>query len=309
MDISVSVIIPIHNAGEELSELLRSLKGQSVPCEIIIVDTSASGGPTAATGARGVSTITLEKGVSGHGAARNAGWRSAGGTVVVYLTQDAVPARKDSIARLAACFENPRVAAAFGRQLPRAGASPFGAHARLFNYPPESRVVTLADRKRLGIKTAFISNSFAAYRKDLLSAIGGFDETVIMGEDVCAGGRLLMKGFAIAYAADAGVYHSHDYSAVQEFRRYFDIGVLHSTARWLTENFGAAEGEGMRYLKSEVRFLAEQGRYLSFPEFFFRNTMKYTGYVLGKIHEALPAGMSRGLSMHRQWWDGEKGGK
>jgi len=229
--------------------------------------------------------------------------------VIVYLTQDALPARKDSIARLVSCFQNPRVGAAFGRQLPRAGASPFGSHARLFNYPPDSRVVTLADRGRLGIKTAFISNSFAAYRRELLTAIGGFDESVIMGEDVCAGGRLLLKGYAIAYAAEAAVYHSHDYSVIAEFRRYFDIGVFHSASPWLIDNFGRPEGEGMRYLRSEARFLVEHRSFMRFPEFFVRNALKYAGYLLGSNHRKLPAAAVRAMSMNRQWWHGEKAGK
>ncbi|BBI49658.1 hypothetical protein HORIV_20790 [Vreelandella olivaria] len=63
---------------------------------------------------------------------------------------------------------------AFGRQLPHPDASPIAAHARYFNYPDESRVVATADIPRLGIKTAFLSNSFAAYRREALSARAGF---------------------------------------------------------------------------------------------------------------------------------------
>ena len=38
-------------------------------------------------------------------------------------------------------------------------------------------------------------------------------------------GGLIQKGYAVAYAADAKVIHSHNYSGVQQFHRNFDLAV------------------------------------------------------------------------------------
>lgn len=38
-------------------------------------------------------------------------------------------------------------------------------------------------------------------------------------------GRLIQEGYAVAYAADAKVIHSHNYSCMQQFHRNFDLGV------------------------------------------------------------------------------------
>jgi len=51
------------------------------------------------------------------------------------------------------------------------------------------------------------------------------------------------------------VFHSHDYSFLDEFKRYFDIGVFHTNTSWLQQTFGGASGEGLRFVISEMRYL------------------------------------------------------
>ena len=84
--------------------------------------------------------------------------------VLVYMTQDAVLDGLNALAMLVAAFDDPRVGAAYGRQLPRPMASEIEAHARIFNYPAMPQVRSLASRKELRIKAIFFSNSFAAFR-------------------------------------------------------------------------------------------------------------------------------------------------
>jgi rhamnosyltransferase len=67
--------------------------------------------------------------------------------------------------------------------------------------------------------------------------------------------RLLMAGKRVAYVAEACVHHSHNYSLVQEFRRYFDTGVFHARSPWLLQEFGTANSEGLRFVRSEISFL------------------------------------------------------
>ena len=62
--------------------------------------------------------------------------------------------------------------------------------------------------------------------------------------------RRLKAAYKIAYAADACVYHSHDYSLWREMKRYFDMGVFHAHESWIREEFGGAEVEGMKFVVS-----------------------------------------------------------
>jgi rhamnosyltransferase len=304
-----SIIVPIRNAPEQAAALLAKLKTQTVSDEIIVVDSSSRAGDSGVPESRGVRVLRIGEGEFDHGGTRTLAAEAAEGDVVVYLSQDAVPADDLAIENLVKPFVDASVAAAYGRQLPHAGASAFGAHLRLFNYPGISTVRGMTDKARLGIKTPFLSNSFAAYRKEALAGIGGFKKRLIMGEDVYAGAKLLMAGYKIAYVAEAAVYHSHDYTSCEEFRRYFDIGVFHATEWWLLETFGRPEGEGMKYVRSGIGYLTKEGKARLIPEFLMRSGLKYAGYALGRNYEKLPDSFVRNCSMHRRWWDAGKGGQ
>jgi len=195
------------------------------------------------------------------------------------------------------------IAAAFGRQLPRPDASLFAEHLRLFNYPNTSYVRTLNDKYKYGIRTAFFSNSFAAYRRSALEQIGFFKEGLIFGEDMHAAARLLLAGYKIAYVADAKVYHSHNYTILQDFKRYFDMGVFHKTENWLIKEFGKAGQHGLAYVRSELAFLLRRKRLDLLPGFLVRIAAKYLGYFLGRQYKLLPRRIAKRLSMNPNWWN------
>ncbi|OGR40378.1 MAG: hypothetical protein A2051_05535 [Desulfovibrionales bacterium GWA2_65_9] len=221
---------------------------------------------------------------------------------VVFLTQDAILATPYAINNLLAAFADPTVGAVCGRQLPHRDAGPIGAHARRFNYPDGGSVRSASDIPALGIKTAFLSNSFAAYRKSALISVGGFPQDVIFGEDMCVAARMILSGWKLAYCADAAVHHSHDYRMAQEFRRYFDIGVMHVREPWLLEKFGKPEGEGMRFVRSETAWLWQHAPQL-IPSAWFRTLLKLAGYRLGKMEADLPVWMKRRLGMLHGYWN------
>ena len=161
---------------------------------------------------------------------------------------------------------------------------------------------SLEDRSRYGIKTAFISNSFAAYRRSALMQAGGFPTDTIMNEDTFVAGKLLFLGWKIAYCADAQVYHSHDYRYLEEFRRYFDIGVFHARSSWLQLIFGAASGEGRRFVLSEWRYLLAHAPWL-IPSAVLRTGLKWLGFKMGSsLHGALPKAVKRRFSLHQAYW-------
>ncbi|HEY9127554.1 MAG TPA: glycosyltransferase [Acidobacteriaceae bacterium] len=296
------VVIPTLNAAGNWQLFHKALL-ESVPADhVLLIDSASSDGTPALAEAAGMEVHSIARSEFDHGGTRQSAIDLApDAEVLIYLTQDAVLASPDSIRNLIRVFDDPTVGAAYGRQLPHHGAQPLEAHARLFNYPPRDAVRTLEDRKAIGFKAIFISNSFSAYRVAALQAVGGFPRDTIFGEDTITAARLLKAGWKIAYVAEAQVHHSHSYTWRQEFRRYFDIGVLHSREHWLIEEFGGASGEGARFVRSELRYLWPRHWWL-IPSALIRTALKLVGYRLGKIESHLPIGLKRRISMNRGYW-------
>lgn len=298
------IVIPTLNGGDKFNRLLKSISKQSYqPHRKIMID-STSTDNTLSVGAKyDFEVVSISRDAFNHGLTRQQGVEMVPeADVVVFLTQDAILTDELAIENLVDCFQDTTVGIAYGRQLPLQGAKPLGAYARLFNYPPESRVKSLMDAGELGIKTAFVSNSFAAYRCSALKEVGGFPSNTILSEDMYVAAKMLIGGWKVAYCAEAQVYHSHDYSLLQEFKRYFDIGVFQGREKWIRECFGQAEGQGFHYVESELKYLWNHHYRGLIPEALVRTAIKYLGYKLGLAERCFSSDFKRYLSMNSHYW-------
>ncbi len=298
----ISVIIPTYNATGCLPKLLESLKNQTISFELIIIDSSSTDNTLEIAQKYTQNILTIPTDEFDHGGTRTKAGQIATGEIIVFLTQDTLLYDKDTLKALVDSFTDASLGAVYGKQLPYDESNIFGKHLREFNYTDTSYTRSLADKEVYGIKTAFLSDSFAAYRRSALEDINWFKDGLIVGEDSYAGAKLILKGYTLAYTADAKVYHSHSYSPIEEFKRYFDIGVFHKKEQWILDNFGKAEGEGMKYITSEFNYLLKNHAYLHIPEFFIRNGLKYIGYKLGRHYQYIPQRLFPLLSMHKNWW-------
>jgi rhamnosyltransferase len=103
----ISVIIPTRNAEEHIHGLLTSLKGQSVSCEVIVIDSSSSDCTIRIADSFNVKTKIIIKRSFDHGGTRNLAVTKATGDIIVFLTQDAMPADRYFLEQLIKPLENP----------------------------------------------------------------------------------------------------------------------------------------------------------------------------------------------------------
>lgn len=279
-----SVCIPTLNARATWNELAAALKNQTaIPEEIVVVDSESDDNTAELAERDGFRVVRIARRDFRHGATRQLmADLVKHSDFIVYLTQDAILANPDALSALLSSFQNPEVGAAYGRQLPRKGARPIETHARLFNYPPVSELRSAESIASVGFKAAFLSNSFGAYRRTALQAVGGFPLEVNFGEDVVIGARLITQGWRIAYVSEALVFHSHNYTWRQEFQRYKNIGALHREHPWLLQILGGPSKEGFRFVKSEMQLLADSAPHL-IPSAIIRTACKFLGYRLGRL--------------------------
>jgi rhamnosyltransferase len=174
------------------------------------------------------------------------------------------------------------IAVTFGRHIPGPDASPLEIFARHFNYPDKSSIKGMNDIKDYGIKTFFSSNVCSAVRKDLFLKAGMFPQGVRANEDMLIAARLILQGYRVAYVPDARVIHSHNYSLLKQFSRYYNIGSSLKNNKWILD-YARPEGEGMRFIKEQARFVIKQRRFFLIPYIFLESVTKYAGFRIGLI--------------------------
>lgn len=301
--IRFGIIVPTLNAGNEWRDWLDAFDGQTIKADRLLVIDSGSDDHTASLArCYGFDVEIIKRSVFDHGGTRQHAMQCMGDVdVCVFFTQDAFLSDNDSLSKILEPFHDDSVAAVCGRQLPRKQATPIAAHARYYNYPSISFIRSIHDVKTFGLKTAFISNSFAAYRVSALNEVGGFPKNIIFGEDMYVAAKLLRSGYKVAYAAKACVNHSHEYTLLQEFGRYFDMGVFHAREPWLRQELGTAESEGLKFVVSEIKYLIRHAFWI-IPVGMLRTIMRYAGFRLGLNERHIPLNIKRKISMNPRYF-------
>ncbi len=300
---TIDVIIPTYRPGKEFRLLLERLKQQSVPVRrVVIINTEKKFWDSRWEQEFPFTEVHhIKKEEFDHGGTRRKAAELTDAEVMVFMTQDALPADRDLIRNLTAPLKEPETAAAYARQLPNASCSFVERYTRSFNYPDKSSVKSREDLPVYGIKTFFCSNVCAAYRKDVYESLGGFTGHTIFNEDMIYASAVIQHGYRIAYAADAKVIHSHNYTCMQQFRRNFDLGVSQAEYPEVFQT-ASSESEGIRLVKKTFRYLCVNGRRRLIPGFVLQSGFKYAGYLAGKNYRRMPARMVRWCSMNKDYW-------
>lgn len=286
----VAIVIPTCNAGREFANLLAEIARQSLPIDYkLVIDSTSADGTADVAGNHGWQVRIIPQAEFSHGGTRQMAVELLPDDieVVVFLTQDVRLPDRYSLEKLVGAFadnqdndQEAHVAAAYGRQVPHEGASIYAAVDREFNYPAVSRTKSMADSRELGIKTTFLSDSFAAYRVQDLLKIGGFPHINIC-EDMYVAGKLLLAGKRIAYVAEATARHSHEPKLEDMWHRYREMGRFQRQNPWIKESFGSAGGEGMKLFRYQVGRIYKEKGIAGVLKLLAFDIVKFAAYKLG----------------------------
>ena len=280
---------------------MGALRCQTVPCEIIVIDSSSSDETAEVARAHRAKIIVIDRKNFDHGGTRNLGVRSSAGNPIIFMTQDVMPADERVVENLVESLELRDVALCYGRQKARPDANPVETFARRFNYPEQGFVRSQDDTASFGLRTFFCSNVCSAVKRREFEAVGGFPERIIMNEDMLLAAKMLRAGYKVVYEPSAVVYHSHNYSLLEQFKRYFDIGAVLKQSG-LAAAAGRAEGEGMRYLREQMAYLVREKEWLWLPYALAQALVKYSGFRLGFLENLMPRHLKVYLSMNAGFW-------
>ena len=292
----VTVLIPTFRPDRKLNELLRRLSKQTMlPSRVLLMNTVEGDEDGQLTDSVDefrdcfpvLSVFHVDRKEFDHGGTRHLGMSFADTELVLCMTQDAIPKDRHLISSLAKWFDDPLVAAAYGRQLAAKGCSPEERFTRSFNYPETSRVKSKEDLEELGIKTFFCSDVCAMWRRETYFEMGGFERRTIFNEDMILAGKMIRAGYRVVYDADAQVWHSHSYSCVKQLKRNFDLGVSQAEHPEVF-SMASSTGEGIKMVEQNAAWLLRSGNVIRIPKLVLDSGCKYIGYFLGKRYRKLP---------------------
>lgn len=302
---SISIIIPTLNAAHLLAPLADRLWEQTVlPLEILVIDSSSDDETVSEAQRLGLLTSSIPRADFNHGGTRNMAARQASGDILVFLTQDALPADRRFLEELVKPIVGDIAVATFARQIPYPSARPTEVFARTFNYPDRSELRTKKDRDSLGIRTYFFSNVSSAIKKDVFFQEGMFRSDVIMNEDMLFCAHIINSGLSIMYCADSRVYHSHNYTLFQTFNRYFDIGVFYS--RHLNQLIELkVNATGSSFFSSLIFFLIKNKYYKEILYAISETSSKFFGFYSGRFEKFIPLSVKKRISLHKSYWNNQ----
>jgi len=281
----VSIVLRSFNEAWALRDTLPAIKAQNHRYwELIVFDSgSTDGSVELIRGAGPRHFVQLLPHEYRPGRVLNQAMQLASHDRVVFLNADATPQGADWLGPLVSALGDPRVAAAFGRQIPRPDCDAVFAHdyERCFGYHRESAQWD-----------HFFSMVSSGLRRDVW-ARRGFIETMQYSEDDEYTRWCRAEGYEIRYCPNSIVMHSHNYTPRQAYKRSFgeawalagvwqgsgeDLGLGRSLLGWLRDAWG------------DLRFCVRSGR----PGQWTRALAVRWQQRLGRLH-----GFRAGWRMHR----------
>lgn len=282
---NVDVVIPVYKPDKKLQMVISRLMGQTiVPSNIFLIHTRSSEDDwhteqllqEVQTEYSVVQVVSIAQEEFDHGGTRDMAMHLCKSQYVLMMTQDAMPKNGKLIETLRNA-QGEKISVVFARQEPAKDCRIIERYTRTFNYPAESHsAMEKAAQTNNGIKSIFCSDVCAMYDRIAYEEVGGFPGKVIFNEDEIFAAKSLKAGYDIRYEAQAVVIHSHNYSGVQYFKRYFDLGVSQADFSYIFNEYHA-EDEGIRLVKQTFRYLMKRKSYFDIPVLFYHSGMKLIG--------------------------------
>ncbi len=208
------IIMRSHNDMPLIAETLAMLHKQDHPFELIVLDNASTDGTLEEVKKYTDRVIHIPAGAYVPGRVLNQGMAASHGELVVFLNSDCTPQHETWLRRLLAGFTDERVAAVFGRQIPRPDCHPLYA---------KDTEQTYGDGTRQQRWRHCFSMAASAIRRSVWEAMP-FDEHLQYSEDIEWTWRARQRGYTIRYVPDAVVMHSHNYTWRQFYQRHYGEG-------------------------------------------------------------------------------------
>lgn len=281
-NVDISVVIPVGRVDHELELQLEALTGQSYdqPWELILslntgdpkarIDLEEVAARHVEAGARFVPTIVDSSDLRSASHARNVGAAAASGRLLVFCDGDDI-ADVDWLDRLVAALGDHRavgghldetVLAVPGQEEWRPPATP-GGNPAFLGHP------------------YLVSANMGVHREDF-EAVGGFDTTLIRGEDIAVSWALIERGIELGHVPEAVIHYRHRRGLWPMMKQHYLYGRGFSQILARRGTPGQDGSSGFGSLRPNNQAAARK----NFPYFARRGSIA-VGRVVGLVDERL----------------------
>lgn len=152
--------------------------------------------------------------------------------ILVFITQDIEIINENWLYELVKPIINNEAEATFSRQISK--YNNIEKYTREKNYPKESYIASKKDIKTLGLRTFFFSDASSAIKKDIFVKLNGYDnKNFPTNEDMYIAYKLIMNNYKIKYCSKSVIFHSHNLTFKELYKRYYDTGVFFKQNNYL----------------------------------------------------------------------------
>lgn len=225
----ISIICPVYNGQQYIEELndniLKQRLDKNQELEVLYALTKSCDKSEDILKKLNCKYTLIEPKDFSHSTTREMMAEKATGEIIVFISQDIKIKNGVWLNNLVAPIIHGECEASFSRQIGENNG--IEKYTREKNYPAESRVVSKNDIEKYQIRTFFYSDASSAVLAKIYRELNAYDgKRMPTNEDMYFAHKLINAGYRIKYCADSEVYHSHEFTFKQLYKRYYDTGVF-----------------------------------------------------------------------------------
>ena len=277
---TIDIICPLYNAQNYIPNLHKSLlKQKNVKInKIRYILTESNDGTEDYLKKNKIGYKKINKEEFSHSLVREKEALESNADLLVFITQDVIIEDDKWLYNLTKDI-NDDIVASYGRQISK--YDNIEKYTREKNYPNNSFIVSKDDIERLVLKTFFFSDAASCIKTSIFKKLNGYDnKNLPISEDMYIAYKIIMNGYKIKYCAESVVFHSHNFSIKELYKRYKETGKFFKENSYL-DKYGT-NNSGASLAKYVLKRIIKEKRIGLFFRFPFDMGARFIGMKVGK---------------------------
>lgn len=277
----IEIICPLYKAEQYIISLDESIKKQQNVTidKITYILTKTNDNSEEILKKINANYNTIEPSEFSHSLTREKFAMQSNSDILVFITQDIEIKNNDWLEKLVQPIILGESQASFSRQLTK--FDNIEKYTREKNYPDYSYISDINYLNKVGMRAFFFSDASSAIKTEIFKKLNGYDgKNLPTNEDQYIAYKLITNNYKIKYCSDSIVYHSHNFTLKELYKRYYDTGRFFKQEKFL-DNYGTTKtGSGLakyilinaikeKNIKVLTRFLPDM-------------IVRYCGMIIGK---------------------------